>query len=375
MKKLCFIMYRFEVGGCESVFIELAKTMTDEIELITVVPQMNVELLESLPPNVTVIKHDEIPILKTISKTVIKNNAILYSLLSMTILPYYLKKRNRNINTVYVNFSDTLSSLYIAVKTGKRKAISWLQCRPKELMNSKSYRRYIKYMHKCKKIVCICKSQKKEFLEMTHGFKESSFDVIYNPIDIIRINELKKYPINEEKPYICMVSRLDERSKDFHTAIDAYSILSEDLKSKYSLQIIGDGPDREKIQEYICKKHLQDNVFLKGSDTNPYKWMANSEVFLFSSKNEGLGLVILEALACGKMVIATDCPVGPREILNDRNECGKLIPVGDADIMSVSLADVLTNRIDKNYYLKNATSRIEDFSIRCFKKRLVDLFD
>lgn len=209
---------------------------------------------------------------------------------------------------------------------------------------------------------------------MNGDFDESSFAVIYNPIDRNRILNLQKEPVTSDSPYICMVSRLDERSKDFYTAIDAYSMLSEELKDKYSLRIIGDGPDREKIEGYINNKHLINNVFLHGSDTNPYKWMAHSEVFLFSSKNEGLGLVILEALACGKIVIATDCPVGPAEILKDNTDCGMLVPVGDTKTMAGCLTEVLTGKTDKNLYLKNAETRLDEFSIFSFKKKLSDLF-
>lgn len=370
-------MYRFEVGGCESVFLELARCMTSKIELVTVIPQINPKLAAKVPPNVKIVRHSDLPILNMLSK--LKGSrmcGVLYSLISMMILPLVLKKKHKGEDVTYINFSDTLSSLRVAVTAGKNKAISWLQCRPRELVNSRSYSRYIKYMRRCRKIVCICKSQKEEFIEMHRDFDGASFAVIYNPIDRVRITTLKDEPVavDASAPYICMVSRLDERSKDFYTAIDAYSMLSEELKDKYSLRIIGDGPDREKIEEYVNDKRLTSNVFIQGSDTNPYKWMAQSEVFLFSSKNEGLGLVILEALACGKIVIATDCPVGPAEILKDNTDCGMLVPVGDAEAMAGCLTEVLTGKTDKNAYLKNAKKRLDEFSIQSFKKKLSDLF-
>ena len=171
-----------------------------------------------------------------------------------------------------------------------------------------------------------------------------------------------------------MVSRLDTRSKDFKTAIRAYASLPQSFRDIYTLQIIGDGPDKELVREYIRENNMDEYIVLRGLDTNPYKWMANAALFLFSSKSEGLGLVILEALACGQMVIATDCPIGPREILNSEKECGVLVPVGDEAQMKNAIIRVLSTTFPIDKYKQNASIRLNDFSTEAFSKKIDKLF-
>lgn len=369
-------MHQFEVGGCESVFIELSKLINNEIELVTTTPHLNQKLLQQLPDHVKIIQHKDIPVLSWLHKIkILQRKNLLYSLVSMMIIPIFLKKRNKTTNTKYINFSDTLSSLYISVKASRGKGISWLHCRPMALFKSKFLSKYIKYLQKCEKIVFICNSQRKEFLETFKWVHTSNTEVIYNPIDINKIAVKQQEEISFDKPYICMVSRLDERSKDFHTPIEAFEKLPQNLKDKYTLQIIGDGPDKGELQQFIDEKGLHEKIILQGADINPYKWMKNAELFLFSSKSEGLGMVILEAMACTVPVIATDCPVGPAEILKESEDSGLLVKVGDAEEMSEILRQTLVGEIDTDKYVNNAKKRVLDFSTSKFKQKINVLFN
>lgn len=376
MKNLCFTMYQFQVGGCEQVFLQTSRSLENEILLATVIPSYNEELIGSLPKNVTLLNHRNIAILKYLSWLLkLPGGNILYSFLSMWIIPHYLRRIHHKKDIQYVNFSDTLSSLYIAVKASvSTKAISWIQCRPSALRNSKSYKKYISLLKQCKELVFICYDQKKE-LQDNEDISPAHCTVIYNPIDRKAIVEKSLYPVNYNKAYICLVSRLDERSKDFKTPIAAYSKLPDSIRNSTDLLIIGDGPDKEKVKGYIDELSLNNHVKLIGADTNPYRWMKNSDLFLFSSKNEGLGLVILEALACGKYVIATDCPVGPGEILESSNKCGSLVKVGDTDGFTELIIRYYNNPHSIDPLLSNASIRLEDFSIETFKKKLYNLFN
>ena len=88
-----------------------------------------------------------------------------------------------------------------------------------------------------------------------------------------------------------------------------------------------------------------DDVALPGYMPNPYPYMARARVFALTSAWEGFGNVLVEAMACGCPVVATDCPTGPAEIL-DGGRFGPLVPVGDAPALAAAIASVLANPTD-----------------------------
>lgn len=370
-----FIMYQFEIGGVESVFRELGKCCNTPIKLVTVTPRYNKSLIDSLSSNVEYIAHNNIPILRNLFWLFNSKAKILYILLAIIILPIFLRFRVRNV--AVINFSDTVSSLLVSILSARKKyRFSWVHCRPKALLNSRTPGLYIRLLSCCRCVICICNDQKNELLALFPALLNTNIEVIYNPVDIDAICRMaqESLPAITRTSYICMVSRLDERSKDFKTAIEAYALLPPLLRESYVLQIIGDGPDEDKVREYITKNNLDGYVILQGRDANPYKWMANASLFLFSSKSEGLGLVILEALACGQMVVATDCPIGPKEILKSGVDCGLLVPVGDANCMRDAIIKVLDPTFIKVQYQENARLRLQEFSHDMFKMKIEYLF-
>ena len=87
-------------------------------------------------------------------------------------------------------------------------------------------------------------------------------------------------------------------------------------------------------------------MFLSGFTNNLFAYMARAAVFVLSSTYEGLGIVLIEALACGCPVVSTDCPSGPAEIL-ENGQYGRLVPVGDSAAMAqaiISTLDALPDR-------------------------------
>lgn len=175
--------------------------------------------------------------------------------------------------------------------------------------------------------------------------------------DLESIDKLKQETVTYQKEYIVMVARFDTRSKDFYTLIDAYSNLDDDLKDSYTLVLVGDGPDSLAIQQYTNHLGEQDNVFFAGLQANPYKWMKNASVFVLSSKWEGFGLVITEALACDCAVIASDCIAGPKDILAN-GKYGLLFDVGDEKTLKQHLVSLLTDEQLRLGYKKQARERV-----------------
>jgi glycosyltransferase involved in cell wall biosynthesis len=83
-------------------------------------------------------------------------------------------------------------------------------------------------------------------------------------------------------------------------------------------------------------------VQLVGAVDNPLAWMRRARVFVLASQYEGFGNVLVEALAVGTRVVATDCPVGPREVLQD-GRLGALLPTGDVRALAAAMAQALAD--------------------------------
>lgn len=140
-----------------------------------------------------------------------------------------------------------------------------------------------------------------------------------------------------EPPVILGVGRLTHQ-KDFHTLIEAFAIVRRQRECR--LVILGEGNDRDSLKSLAEELGVGADVGLAGFADNPYKYMAHSDVFVLSSRYEGLPNVLIEAMGLGTPVISTDCPGGAREILLD-GELGPLVPVGDSQALAREITEIL----------------------------------
>ena len=141
----------------------------------------------------------------------------------------------------------------------------------------------------------------------------------------------------EGLPVILGAGRLTAQ-KDFGTLIRAFARVRREIDAR--LVILGEGEDRQALETLIHDQGLRDRVDMPGHVENPFKYMARATVFALSSRWEGPGHVLIEALALGTPVVSTDCPSGPREILFD-GRAGLLAPVGDSDAIASAILEVL----------------------------------
>jgi glycosyltransferase involved in cell wall biosynthesis len=168
--------------------------------------------------------------------------------------------------------------------------------------------------------------------------------IIYNPVISDSLLEKSKEPLDHpwfgpgEVPVILSVGRLTEQ-KNFPGLIEAFAKVRE--KTPARLLILGEGKLRSELEELVKKLNLQGEVSLPGFVDNPYRFMSRAAVYVLSSTWEGLPTVLIEALAAGAPVVATDCKSGPNEILMG-GELGKLVPVGDTSALAEGICDCLT---------------------------------
>lgn len=143
--------------------------------------------------------------------------------------------------------------------------------------------------------------------------------------------------LRDDAPLVVACGRLSEQ-KDYPTLLGALAELR--ARRDVRLIILGDGPLRESLSQRSTELGLTSVVELAGYTSNPYPCMARARVFALSSRSEGFGNVLAEALALGVPIVSTDCPHGPGEIL-DRGRYGRLVPPGDAAALAAAIEEVL----------------------------------
>ena len=165
-----------------------------------------------------------------------------------------------------------------------------------------------------------------EFKKRFKNFFSITPKVIYNPFIRKKCNKIKFAFFDDKKSLkIINVARLTDQ-KDHITLLMAIKKLSKFIKCK--LVIIGDGYRKNKLRKYILENNLQKKVKLIGYKQNSESYIKISDVFVLTSFFEGLPNVLIEALYLKKYIISSDCPTGPKEILN-KGRYGDLFKVQD----------------------------------------------
>ena len=167
---------------------------------------------------------------------------------------------------------------------------------------------------------------------------------VVTPVLSAKATQAPDHPwFSDDIPVILGVGRLD-RQKDFATLITAFNTLRGIRPAR--LLIVGEGPLRPELEALRLASPFPDDIALPGFSANPFSLMASCAAFVLSSRYEGLPNVLIEALACGAPVVATDCPSGPHDVL-EGGRFGSLVPVGDAQAMAEAVLGILAQPVDR----------------------------
>lgn len=231
---------------------------------------------------------------------------------------------------IVIDFDSSLTK--IIDKLNSSKNLVWIHSSIKNWKKKKSkIDRFVDRISKYSKIICICKEMKEDLINLKNELK-NKVDFLYNPIDFDRIKKLSNKDFSEEDKkllkdkFLLSIARLDCVPKDFETLFKAYEIAKKDGYDG-KLYIIGDGPDKDKVEKLKKANLYKEDILLLGRKENPYNWLKKADKLILSSRYEGFAIVLLEGLCLGKNVIASDCKTGPNEIL--ANNRGLLFKVGD----------------------------------------------
>ncbi len=193
------------------------------------------------------------------------------------------------------------------------------------------------------------------------GLPNDLIHVIHNPVVTPELLKRAQEPVDHpwlqpgQPPVLIAVGRL-AKQKDFPTLLKAFAQVRQQRQAR--LMILGEGDDRESLEALAEELGVADQVAMPGFVDNPFAYMSKSAMFVLSSLFEGLPTVLIEAMAVGTPVVATDCPSGPMEILQG-GQYGKLTQVGDID----GLAQAIIETLDQPSQSERLKQRADEYSL------------
>ena len=253
----------------------------------------------------------------------------------------------------------------------KAKKLAWVHCDLKKKQADpeafvRTSRNWYKAFHK---IVCVSENVRDSFIALFGNDPEVT--VLYNTVDDDEIREKANAAVSAEKSgfTIVGVGRLCEQ-KGYDRLLSAHKSLV-DAGCRHDLWILGEGPDRMKLEQLIADYGISDSVKLWGFQENPYPIMQTADLLVCSSRYEGFSTFVTEGLILGKPVVTTDC-TGMRELLGN-SEYG-LITENSTDGIYQGLKKLLENRNLLVHYENRARERGGDFRKDKLVRQTEDFF-
>lgn len=371
-KNILFYSGSLRMGGIERVLVDVLQNFDREkynIDLIIEDENKKLNIFEKDIPkyiNLNYLRSDEFNQKLIYYREKRKSNIfckIFYQLL-MECGKYINKNRIKTLTKgkeydAVIDFDMGLSKFIELIHTKKK--IAWIHSNIETWYVKKSrIRRLGNRLKKYDKVVTIC-DEMKENTQKLYPFLAEKITRVYNPFNFERVKELSNESVDKkmknfyDESYYVSVMRLVTDSKDFPTLIKGFK-LAKEKGVQEKLYILGDGPDRKKVEKMIIDEGMENEIILFGNVKNPYPWIKGAKALIHSSKYEGFGLVLVEALILNTRVISSDCPTGPREIL-ENGELGELFNIGDYNSLSkyLLIEDTSNSKI---------LSRIEKYSVK-----------
>lgn len=315
MKKLLFGITSLTLGGAERVLVDLANKLCEKYEITIFTIYAKGELEKELSPEVKV--NSLYPVsYSELSKFQKYFSMPLKVLLGKKII--YNKKIKKDYDVEIAFLEGPVTRLF-SVKNKKTRKIAWIHNDISKVYGNglkSKLKRYIDKKTYCKyeTLIFVSIDNMKKFREVYKDEIRNKYlepvkkDIIYNYLDkekvIEKSNEKQDIKFNEDTINFVTVARLVPQ-KAIDRIINVHARLIKD-GLKHNFYVIGDGPEKEKLEQMVKEKNAQETFHLLGKKENPYPYIKNANYFCLLSKFEGYGMVLEEAKILNKSIIITD---------------------------------------------------------------------
>ena len=365
-KRILFCIDAFNGGGAERILLEILSNIDrNNYDVDLIVIRSLGQLTE---------KFDKLGHYKTVLPKYYgmkRNNIILraYNYLIDTVwktivfrYPNLVISKKYDYVIAYLESEATLFCSNVRLKK-KGKKYAWIHCdveKAEQWLNQyySSHEMQFEVYQKYDSIFCVSQSVKDSFIKRFIGIDNEKVKVLYNPVDDGKIKRLATEKLDFTWSHdlkLIAIGRLNPQ-KNTNRAL----LVMDELRRigiDAELVVLGEGNERDELESYICKHHLNNNVHLLGFKENPYPYLASADIYLCTSDYEGFSTTATEALIIGKPIVTTPC-AGMGEIISD-TQCGKI-----ASFVPSELAKAIV-MVSKNLedYSERAKLRGECFSL------------
>lgn len=389
-KKLLIAVHTLQLGGVEKIVVNLLKRMDKQKYDITLLSIVDDGIFKKDVMNIPGIKYkyffkgyfkrsrNDINSKFYKISTRMMNIIWKWYLFLIKYFPKYLYKKNiKEVYDIEIAFMEGKVAKIIANSNNKNsKKVAWIHTDIENISRKNmfvSLDEEIDCYKKFNKIVCVSTDVKFHFCHKT-GITENVV-VQLNPINIKEILEKSKEPIKEKMIHngiiICAVGRL-AFEKGYDRLLKVHrKLLREHINN--TIWIVGEGLERARLEEYVKDNKLEESVQLVGYTQNPYKYLKEADIFVCSSRIEGLSSTVIEAAVLDKPIITTLCS-GMRDILGDDNTNALIVPNHTYNLYKGLKKLILDENLRKVFQenIKNTTQKFDINTVISSIDKLLD---
>ena len=220
-------------------------------------------------------------------------------------------------------------------------------------------------INKAKMLVTLTEADKKDW------GKHVSTDIMVIPNMVTWYPDIIT-PYNERPKRIICAGRLDKQ-KGFDYLIEAWALIAKKYPD-WKIDIFGHGDLKDALNKMIANRKLENQMEIHNPTDRIYDEYMNSSIYVMSSRYEGFGLVLIEAMSCGVPCISFDCPHGPSEIIS-HGEDGIIVPLGNISELAKSIEWMITNKRGREAMSIAARTNARRYQENAIMPRWIELFN
>ena len=365
-KKILFLIHDLGQGGAEKVLVNLVNNINRNEFDISVTVLFGGGINEQfLKPDIK---------FKAVWPKMIPGNSKLMKLVSPKQLHKIEVKENYDIEVSYLEGPS--ARVISGCQNKNTKLISWIHGEQKSLKKVSESFRSKKEAKKCyekfDQTICVSETVKKDFCKLLNYQRPCC--VLYNTVESNKIIEKSKEPVPElesDKFFKLIAVGSLKTIKGYNRLLHIIFRLKQENK-KIRLYVLGIGPQEKELKEYVEKKGLKENIIFLGYQTNPYKYVAKSELFVCSSFAEGFSTAATEALIVGTPVCTVNVS-GMKEMLGEDNEYG-IVTENSEEALYEGIKNIVDDPKKLKHYKRMAQIRGKIFNTQITTEKVEKLF-